>query len=340
MAINIKYRPLKAFLLASESGSFTHAADRLGVTQPSFTALIQDLEEIVGVRLFDRTTRSVALTAAGEEFLARIERPVSDLEDAYRSILDLAAVRRGSVVLGALPSAALTLIPPALRGLREAHPTLHVRVVEAHNDELFALVRTNQVEFALATMPDPAADLAFEPIVDDVVMAVFPADHELAGRPRLRWRDVIPYDLILLSKGSNMRDRFDRIVQSEMAAPAASSRYDVTHMTTATGLVRQGLGITLLPLLALPELNLTGLLARPLEDESARRRIGIMRRADRSLSSAAQAFAVQLARTARDAADTLDEFARGARQLGGTTRGGPSRSGAARSRRRRRPAEA
>lgn len=302
--MNIKYRPLKAFLLAVETGSFTHAADRLGVTQPSFTTLIRDLEEILGVRLFDRTTRSIALTAAGRDFLARIERPVADLEEAYRSILDLAAMRRGTVVMGALPSTSLTLIPPALRLLRIAHPTLRVRVVEAHNDDLVAMVRTNQIEFGLAAMLGPAADLAFQPLLEDTFAAVFPAGHELAAHPRLHWRDVVPHDLILLSRGSSVRALYDDAVQDQPEATAAASRYDVTHMTTATGLVRQGLGITVLPSLALPELNLTGLVARPLADDSARRTIGVLHRRDRTLSAAANAFAAQLAIVARRVGET------------------------------------
>lgn len=309
MAMNIKYRPLKAFVLAVETGSFTHAADRLGVTQPSFTALIRDLEDILGARLFDRTTRSIELTAAGREFLARIERPIADLEDAYRSILDLAAVKRGSVVLGALPSTSLTLVPPALHNLRIAHPTLRVRVVEAHNDELVFMVRTNQIEFALAALPESAADLAFQPLIEDTFMAVFPAGHELAARSSLRWRDVIPYDLILISRGSSMRAQFEQAAQAEVAAPAAASRYDVTHMTTATELVRQGLGITLLPLLALSALNLSGLLARPLQDASAHRRVGMLHRSDRSLSAAAQAFAAQLSKVAGEIGKTLPALA-------------------------------
>jgi DNA-binding transcriptional LysR family regulator len=297
--MNIKYRPLKAFLLAHESGSFTHAADRLGVTQPSFTALIRDLEEILGLRLFDRTTRNIAITPAGRDFLARIERPVADLEEAYRSILELAAVRRGSVVVGALPSTSLTLIPPALRLLRTAHPTLRVRVVEAHNDDLVAMVRTNQIEFALAAMLHPASDLSFQPLLEDTFAAVFPEGHRLSDRVPVRWRDVVPYDLILLSRGSSVRALYDEAVLDQ--PETAASRYDVTHMTTATGMVREGLGITILPALALPELNLQGLVARPLADGSAKRTIGVLHRADRTLSPAATALVSKLAAVACDA---------------------------------------
>lgn len=301
MAINIKYRPLKAFLLAVDTGSFTHAANHLGVTQPSFTALIQDLEAVLGLRLFERTTRSISLTAAGQEFYARVQRPIADLEEAYRSLADLAAVRRGNVALGALPSTALSLLPVATGALRVEHPALKVRVVEAHNDELVALLRTNQIEFAVAAQAEPAPDLVFTPLGEDCFCAVYPAGHPLGDEPgMLHWRDLLRYDLILLSQGSNARQQFDRAVRDEVGSPATALRYDVTHMGTAAGMVRQGLGVSVLPRLALPELNLSGLRCTPLSDASARRYIGLLHRRDRSLSPAAQALVDQLEQAMAD----------------------------------------
>jgi len=295
MAMNIKYRPLKAFLLAVDSGSFTHAANQLGVTQPSFTALIQDLEDVLGLRLFERTTRSISLTSAGQDFHSRVQRPIADLEEAYRGLADLAAMRRGNVALGALPSTALTLLPATVGALRKAHPALKVRVVEAHNDELVALLRTNQIEFAVGALAEPAPDLAFTPLTEDCFCAIYPAGHPLGKHKRtLHWRDVLRYDLILLSQGSNARQQFDRAVRDEVGTPATALRYDVTNMGTAAGMVRQGLGVSVLPRLALPELNLTGLRCTPLGDASARRYIGLLHRRDRSLSPAAQALVAQL----------------------------------------------
>lgn len=293
--MNIKYRSLKAFLLAVDTGSFTHAANQLGVTQPSFTALIQDLEDVLGLRLFERTTRSISLTSAGQDFHARAQRPIADLEEAYRSLADLAAVRRGNVTLGALPSTALALLPVAVGALRQLHPALKVRVVEAHNDELVAMLRTNQIEFAVGTLAEPTPDLSFAPLAEDCFCAIYPAGHALEKkRGPLHWRDVLRYDLILLSQGSNARQQFDRAVREETGAPATALRYDVTNMGTAAGMVRQGLGVSVLPRLALPELNLSGLRAAALCDASARRAIGLLHRRDRSLSPAAQALAAQL----------------------------------------------
>src|SRR5690606_35733892 len=292
MIFNIKYRSLKAFLLAVETGSFTHAADQLGVTQPSFTALIQDLEKILDLKLFERTTRSISLTAAGQDLHDRVARPIADLEEAYRSMSDLAEVRRGGVVVGALPSTSLTLVPPALGRLSERHPSLQIRIVEAHNDELIFMLRTNQVELALATLLADAPDLAFIPLVEDAFYAVYPQGSEIDALADLSWQDLVPHDLILLSQGSSARMQFDRSVKQDESAQGL--RYDVTHMTTAVLLVRQGLGVAILPRLALPSLPLEGLAYRSLSDATAQRTIGIIYRRDRHLSPAAKALVAEL----------------------------------------------
>lgn len=296
--MNIKYRPLKAFLLAVETRSFTHAAARLGVTQPSLTALIGDLEATLDLKLFERTTRSITLTAAGAEFRDRVQRPLADLEEAYRSMYDLASAQRGTIVVGTLPSTSLTLIPPALRELRRLHPGLQIRVVEAHNDELIGMLRTNQIEFALATLLADAADLTFVPLIADAFCAVYPPDHPASGFDTLHWQDLLPFDLILLSQGSSARHQFDRAVISDDTV--AGLRYDVTHMATAALLVRQGLGVALLPRLALPALHLDGLSSRRLSDASAQRTIGVLHRRDRLMSPAGQAFIAQLQTVAHD----------------------------------------
>jgi len=290
--MNIKYRPLKAFLLAVETSSFTHAAERMCITQPSFTALIRDLEETLGVRLFDRTTRTISLTAAGEDFLGRIQHPLDSLEEAYRNMHELATVKRGSIVLGALPSVAIRLIPPALRRLKERHPALKIRVVEAYNDELIMLLRTNQIELALGAMLNPAADLHFQPLLQDAFVAVHAPDHPASLPDPLRWQDLMRHDVVLTTQGSTPRMLFDS--ERRHATGSIASIYEVTHMTTAIGMVRQGLGIAVLPRLALPELDLRTLRCRELADANAQRTLGMLRRADRSMPPAAEAFMMQM----------------------------------------------
>lgn len=288
MTMNIKYRPIKAFLLAVDSGSFTHAAGQLGVTQSSFTVLIQDLENTLGVRLFERSTRAIALTSAGEDFLARIQRPLTDIEEAYRSLLDLGVAKRGTIIIGALPSTAFAILAPALESLRESHPALRVQIREGHNHDLLAMLRTNQVECVIATLVEPAPDLAFRALIDDYFCAVFVPDHPLASVKNMTWDDLMPHEWILLSKGSSARSQFERAMQRKTVPASLVPRYDVSNMLTAAALARRGLGVAILPRVALPELNLRGLVARPLEAASARRSIGLVHRRDRTLTPALQ----------------------------------------------------
>ncbi|MPM43838.1 HTH-type transcriptional regulator GltC [bioreactor metagenome] len=295
MAINIKYRSIKAFLLVAESHSFTHAAGALGVTQPSLSALIQDLEDTLGLKLLERSTRNVALTQAGDEFLQRIQRPLADVEEAYRSTLDLSAARRGTVIVAALPSAAFGLVPHALEKLRIEHPALQARVIEAHNDGLLAMLRTNQVECAIGPLSEAAPDLHFEPLLTDGYYAVFPQGHALEALSSIRWEQLLPHDLVLLARGSNARQHFDLGLQTGVgSAEPVSPRYDVTHIITAASMARRGLGVALLPRLALPELNLNGLVARPIAAQNAQRDIGVMHRRDRVLGPATRFFIEQL----------------------------------------------
>lgn len=303
MTINIKYRSLKAFDLVVSTHSFTHASGQLGVTQPSLTALIQDLEHVLGVKLFERTTRQVTLTQPGEDFRRRIQRPLADLEEAYRAMGDIAAAKRGAIVLGALPSISLTLIPPTLGELRRSHPGLQTRVIEAHNNDLIAMVRTNQLDFALATLLDPPADLSVEPLLPDSFFAVYPPKHPIALLKELRWKDLVCHDLILLSQGSSARALFDRANLTQHGGQGL--RYDVTHMTTAVNLVRQGLGITLLPRLAIPAMQLEGLRYRPVNDDNAYRTLSVIRRRDRHPSPASVAFTSQIRIVAKQVESSL-----------------------------------
>lgn len=299
MAINIKYRPLKAFLLASETMSFTRAAQKLGVTQPSFTALIRDLENTLELKLFERTTRRISLTQSGRDFHDRIQRPIADLEEAYRSMSDLAAVRRGSISIGALPSTALTLIPPTLQRLQSLHPALQTKVIEAHNDELMNMLQTNQVELAIGAILEKKPNLEAIPLLKDTFVLVCPPEHPAMQLKRLCWTDLIPYDLILLSRGSSARHIFDQAISNSNNSNEGQ-RFDVTNMSTAIQLVRQSLGVAVLSRLALPALLDTGLKYRPIEDESASRTIGVIRRRDRSISPAGKAFIKQIKKASAD----------------------------------------
>lgn len=298
MVNNIKHRQLLAFTFAAELGSFVRAAERLCVSQPAFSSLIRELENELLVKLFERTTRSLELTAAGKEFLIRIQRPMVDLEEAYDHMHDLATVRRGILVLGALPSVAMALIPRTLRVLQQTHPSLQIRVVEAHNEDILSMLRTNEVEMSLGTLLTPVPDITFHDVIEDRFVVVYSSLYHSALPDPMTWHELVSHDLILTSKGSTPRAQYERAVADVSVRTA--SHYDVTHMTTAVEMVRQVLGIAVLPRLALPALRIDDLLYRDLKDDYSERPIGVLHRSDRNPSPAGEVFISALRTTAAE----------------------------------------
>ena len=128
MAMNIKYRPLKAFLLAVDTGSFTHAASQLGVTQPSFTALIQDLEDVLGLRLFERTTRSISLTPEGETYLHYATRILADVREMEEVVSSSGSVPKGLLRINATLGFGRTAIAPIVSEFALHHPQVEVQL--------------------------------------------------------------------------------------------------------------------------------------------------------------------------------------------------------------------
>src|SRR3546814_19791609 len=124
---------------------------------------------------------------------------MADLEEAYRSMEDLAAVRRGQVVVGALPSASLMLVPPTLSALRNSHPGLETKTVEAYNDELLNMLSNNQVEFAIAADLGHMSDMAFEPLVDAAICVVCPPEQHIAERSSITYTALPPHPPVLHS---------------------------------------------------------------------------------------------------------------------------------------------
>ncbi len=295
--MNIKLRQLQGFAAAATRSSFSAAARELAMTQPAFSQLVRELETSLKVRLFERTTRRVELTEAGQRFLAMIQRPLDDLEDAYRFARELAAGTRGRIVFSSLPSVAFGLVTMALAKFKTEHPAITARLIEDQDFNIVEKVLHREVDFGIGTLRTPHEELAFRELVPDELQAVFPARHALAAKRRLTWRDLATAPLVLLPKQSSVR----ALAEHGFAAAgiAREPDYEVANMVTALSMVRAGLGVTIMPRMVLPELNMKGLVAAPIFAPRPSRMIGIITRRDRPLSPAAAAYVELLFATAR-----------------------------------------
>lgn len=284
--MNIKYRQLKAFVLAVETGSFRAAAGRLSVTQSSFSALIQALEQDVGTALFERTTRRLALTDAGARLHDRIRHPIADLEDAYGYIREVGRGAAGVLAFGVLPSLAAGMATRHLAAFQRRYPDVRVKLRERKHVELVDAVLAGDVEFGIGVLLRPVPELAFQHLTDDELLFVVPRGHPLASTSPT-WKSLERHPYIYVGNGNT-----EHALASEQVRTAAA--YEVEHVATALAMVRHGLGVSVIPSSVLPAVNVAGLACLPVRGAASVRRIGVITKKDRQLGAAARAFVAQL----------------------------------------------
>lgn len=294
MSINIKYRQLKAFSMVVETGSFRAAASRLAVTQPSFSALIKELERDVEVTLFDRTTRRCVLTDAGKAFYEEIKGALGHLEDAYQYLQDVGKGTRGKLSLAALPSLAAGMVTHKLGEFQRTYPGVRISLSERKNDQILEAVRRGEVELGVGSMLQSDPELDFEPLFTDRLMFVAPRGHPIT-QMRPVWKCAEKFDLILMNAGPTEH----ALKLSKVQRPPA---FEVEHLATALAMVRNGLGVSILPSSVVPTLNMDGLVCLPILGSMATRHLGMVTRKGTRLSTPALAFAALLKQAERRAA--------------------------------------
>jgi DNA-binding transcriptional LysR family regulator len=278
---------LRAFVTVGELQSFAAAANALHLSQPALSRRISHLEEQLGVRLFDRTTRSVQLTLLGARFLDSIRGLVGDLDRSVHNLRDAATLEAGDVTVGCVFSAVHHFLPPVIRAFREKHPNVLVRLIEEGADEVLDSVKQGEADFALnyIGMQDP--DVAFTPLRKEPYVLACSAGHPLARRRSVRWDELAAYPLARVSHASRNRLFIDQALID--LPPLPRPVCEVRHVSTLIGLVENGLGVAVVPQLTLPRESSTVVGVR-LDKPEISRTIGVIRRAGRSLSPAAEAF--------------------------------------------------
>jgi len=286
MQMNLTTRELVAFLTLAEQRSFTRAAALCHLSQPAFSALVRGLEEAMGARLFDRTTRSVELTAEGRVLVEPARRLLRDADAALADVRDHAARRRGRVAIALLPSLAAGWLPPLLAKFHRQYPGIELDVADVLSDACIERVRAGTADFALASTRTAAApELHAEEFCRDGFHLVCPRDHPLAKKPsgRIELKHLAPYPIVHLARSSSVR----QYVEAAIYPMQLHTMMELEQLSTVAGMVRAGLGITIVPSLTLFHFADARLATRPLYAPALVRRVYMVRRADRPLSTAA-----------------------------------------------------
>jgi DNA-binding transcriptional LysR family regulator len=272
---------LRAFADVIELGSFSAAADRLGLTQPAVSLQVRQLERRFGVRLIERVGRRARPTAAGEDLLAHVRSIEGATEAAADAMARHASGAIGRVRLGTGATACIHLLPPVLRELRRRFPSLEIVVSTGNTADVLRSLEENAIDLGLVTLPAPGRMFEVTPLLEDEFVAIAPA--EQAGLPeRVTPAALSSLPLLLYEPGGNTR----RIVDGWFARADVAPRpiMALGNIEAIKVLVGAGLGFAVLPAMAVAvERARQPLLVRPLTPRLSRE-LGLVLRRDKPLS--------------------------------------------------------
>ena len=287
MHINWTPRDLDIFLVLTETGSFRRTAAQVHLSQSAVSGVVARLEEALGTRLFDRTTRSVHLTAAGQVFVEQARLLNAQTQEAVQRVQHITQIQSGKVSLAALPSLAATVVPRVMARYAEQHPDIALQLHDTLSGPAFDLVRAGTVDFALTAANPDYADLDYTPLSADGFVLLIPLNHRLAkGKTPLNWLQVAELTHISMPLPASVRQYANAAFIEHRIA--FQPRYEVEHIATIHAMVKAGLGVAALPELAAAFVQQEGVVSRRLTGPDIQRPLGVVTRRHRSLSPAAQ----------------------------------------------------
>jgi DNA-binding transcriptional LysR family regulator len=210
---------LRTFVAVAEAQSLTRAMDTLHLSLPAISRRLSSLEEELGIALLARSTRRVALTQTGREFLPRARRLLDELEESLLGIRETAARRRGLVTIACIPTAAYYFLPATLADFAKQFPNVRVRVMDLSADGVTDAVATGGVEFGIGMEGAVHPEVEFRPLRRDPFVLACRRDHPLAKKRGVRWDDLRGEALVGVSRRSGNRLILDRAL-----LPRASSQ--------------------------------------------------------------------------------------------------------------------
>ena len=285
--INFDLQQLQAFVAVAECGSFRAAADHIHLSPPALSRRIERLESILGTRLFNRTTREVELTSLGRVFLERARTAMDDLEAAMLGISEISTHRSGRVTVACVPSAALYFLPHVISKFSEAYPAMRIRVVDETMNQVLQSVLSGESDFGIGFMGSLMPEIDFEPIHNDPFVVAMRREHPYAERKSVVWADLEGERLISAARSSGNRQLLDDALAKE--GLNLTYAFEVSHMATLLGMVEAGLGLALVPRMALA-LDHPTVKGIPLRNLKVERRLGLLRRRGANLRPAASIF--------------------------------------------------
>jgi len=194
--MNFDLSDLRAFAAVAELGSFRAAAEAQHISQPALSRRVDKIEQALGFRLFERTTRKVELNAMGRVFLPRVRRVLDELDTAMFGMTDLANRLYGQVTVACIPSAVDNFLAAALQRFHQQYPSIHLRLLDQPATDILLSVVRVQADFGITYLGVQDPDLVFETLLREPFVLACRRDHPLAQERPLRWAQLAPYECV------------------------------------------------------------------------------------------------------------------------------------------------
>lgn len=282
----MELRHLRYFEAVARHSHVTRAAAELHIAQPALSKQISQLEQELGVALFDRVGRNVRLTEAGEALLPHARAAMAQVEAARAEMAERIGLRRGRATVGTTPTVGTQLLPTVLAAFNKQFPGIELRLHEAGVQTLLDLLETGLTDVAVVTLPVDDEHLTVVPLFSEEMMLAVWRGHSLAARAEVRLRELEHEPWLLSPENYELRET----TLNACAAAGFTPRVvlDGGEMDTLLRFVAAGIGVALVPRLAV---NGTDELATlQVSDQRLTRSLGIVWRGDRVASPAARAL--------------------------------------------------
>lgn len=285
------------FQEVARARSFTGAAARLHTSQSSLSAAVRDLEEVVGARLIQRTTKRFELTEIGEEFLLSISNVLEDLQRAIESASSVNRLQRGVLTVGATPLLAGSLLADLAGEFNKRHPAIRIRIQDRATESLTNLLRSREIELALGTFDESDKDFIITPLFNDPLVAL--AHVGLDAPPTCSWTSLLALPLVSITRNSSVGKLIEKTVW-ELARADYQPIIEVANWTSVVSLTQAFKGVCIVPSYAAARLTAmtSDLMQLTLVEPEIDRTISVAHSASFELSPAARSFLALLRATA------------------------------------------
>lgn len=285
--MNYSLRQLRIFVTVAQAKSFSRAGDIIGLSQSAVSHSVKELEAQTGVRLLDRTTREVVLTEAGYQLATRLERILDELHSTLREAGQVGTQLTGTVRVAASQTISAHLIPQCIAQSNELYPAIDFVLHDRPQQWVLESIRQGEVDFGIVIDPGAVTDLQCEAVLSEPFLLLCREDHPLAQREWVNWQDLYHERLVLQDYASGSRPLIDAALAH--FSIDANIVQEIGHHATLFPMVEAGIGISVLPALALPLPQGSHLQVKRLTPV-VERQLMLARRKNRSLSTAAQAL--------------------------------------------------